>query len=42
MLNALPLPKQINFEGVWGELEAEKFLQRQPWTKYLRQDLVFM
>ena len=27
---------QIKFEGVWGELEAKSFFQRQLFTKYLR------
>ena len=27
---------QIKFEGVWGELEARSFFQRQSFTKYLR------
>ena len=29
-------------EGDWGELEAKKYFQRQPWTNYLTQTLVFM
>ena len=33
--------KKINWEEVWGELEAKKCLQREPFTKYLRQTLVF-
>ena len=28
--------KEIKFEGVWGELEAKRCLQRQSFTKYLR------
>ena len=36
------IAKEIKFEGVLDELEAKKFLQRQPFTKYLRLTLVFM
>ena len=34
--------KEINFEDIWGELEAKNCFQIQPFTKYLRQTLVFM
>ena len=33
---------EINSEGVWGELESQKGLQRQSIIKYLRLTLVFM
>ena len=33
---------EINAEGVWGELESQKGLQRQSIIKYLRLTLVFM
>ena len=34
--------KKIKLEGVWGELEARSCFQRQSFTKYLRQPLIFM
>ena len=34
--------KEIKLEGVWGELEAKNCFQRQSFTKYSRQTLVFM
>ena len=34
--------KQIKFEEAWDESEAKNSLQRQSWTKDLRQTLVFM
>ena len=34
--------KEIKFEGVWDELEAQKCFQRQSFTKYLRLTLVFI
>ena len=34
--------KQIKFEGGWGELEARNSFQRQSFTKYYKQSLVFM
>ena len=34
--------KQLKVEGVWGEWEAKHCSQRQPWTKYLRQTLLFL
>ena len=33
--------KHIRFDVVWGELEVKYFFQRQSFTKYLRQTLVF-
>ena len=33
---------EIKFEGVWGELEAKNCFQKQSFSKYLRQTLVFM
>ena len=43
MLKALELPKIVKqIKGDWGELEAKNCLQRQSWTIYLRQTLVFM
>ena len=41
--SCLELPnivRQIKFKGAWGKLEAKICLQRQPWTKYLRETLV--
>ena len=32
----------MNFEGAWDELQIKNSLQRQSWTKYIRQTLVFM
>ena len=34
--------QKIKSEGDWDELEAKNCFQRQPWTKYMRQSLVFM
>ena len=34
--------QKIKFEGDRGELEAKACFQRQSWTKYIRQTLVFM
>ena len=34
--------KKIKLEGAWGELEARSCFQRQSFTKYLRQPLIFM
>ena len=34
--------KEIKFYGVWDELEAKKYFQRQPFIKYLRLTLVSM
>ena len=33
---------EIKFEVVWGELESKNYFQRQSFTKYLRQTLVFI
>ena len=41
-LRVTKIVKQIKVERIWGELEAKNLLQRQPFTKYLRQTLVFM
>ena len=41
-LTVTKIVKQINFEEVWGELEAKSCFQNQFRTKYLRQTLVFM
>ena len=41
-LRVTKIVKQIKFEGVWGKLEARSCLQRQPFTKYSRQTIVFM
>ena len=38
----MKLVEQIQFEGAWNELEARNYLQRQSFTKYLRQILVFI
>ena len=35
-LRVTKIVKEIKFEGVWGELEAQKCFQRQSFTKYLR------
>ena len=35
-LRATKIVKEVKFEGVWGELEAKIYFQRQPFTKYLR------
>ena len=45
MWKALELKKflnQIKFEGIWGKLEAKICFQKQSFTRYLRQALVFM
>ena len=34
--------KRIKSEEVWEKLEEENYLNRQPFTKYFRQTLVFM
>ena len=34
--------KEIKFEGVWGELEANKCFQRRSFTKFLTLALIFM
>ena len=34
--------KQIKFEGIWGDLAAKLYFQRQSFKKYLKQTLVFM
>ena len=34
--------KKIKFEGVWDELEAKEYFQRQSSAKYLRPTLDFM
>ena len=41
-LRVTKIVKEIKFEGVWGELEAKNWCQRQSFTKYLRLTLVFM
>ena len=41
-LKVTKIIKQIKFEGVLGKLEAKNCLHRQPFTKYLRQTLIFM
>ena len=33
---------KIKFEGVWGKLQAKNRFQRESFTKYLKQTLVFM
>ena len=33
---------EIKSEGVWGKLEARNCFQSQPFTKYVKQTLVFM
>ena len=40
-LRVTNIVKKINWEEVWGELEAKNCLQREPFTKYLRQTLDF-
>ena len=32
----------MNFEETWGELETKYCFQRQSWTRYIAQTLVFM
>ena len=39
-LRVTKIAKEIKFEGVWGELEANKYFLRQLFTKYLRLTLV--
>ena len=34
--------KEIKFEEAWGKLETKSCFQRQSFTKYLRQTLVFI
>ena len=41
-LRVIKIVKELNFEGVWGDLEAKKCFQKKPFTKYLIQTLVFM
>ena len=41
-LKVIKIFKEINFEGIWCELEAKNCFQRQSLTKYLREPLVFM
>ena len=41
-LRVTKIVKQLIFEGVWDKLQAKNCLQRQPFTKNLRQTLVFM
>ena len=36
------LVQKINFEGTWGKLKAKNCFQRQSWTKYMIQTLVFL
>ena len=36
------IENKIKFEEVWGKLEAKNCFQRQSFTQYLRQTLVFM
>ena len=33
---------KMNFEEAWDTLEAENIFQRQSWTNYVRQTVVFM
>ena len=33
---------KMNFEEAWDTLEAENIFQRQLWTNYVRQTVVFM
>ena len=33
---------KMNFEDAWDTLEAENIFQRQSWTNYVRQTVVFM
>ena len=42
MLLLTKIVKQTKFEGVWAELEARHFFQKQSLTKYLRQTLTSM
>ena len=39
-LRVTKIVKEINFEGVWNELESKKCFQRQSVAKYLRLTLV--
>ena len=41
-LTVTRIVKEINGEGVWGDLEAKNCFQRQSFTKYLRLTLAFM
>ena len=41
-LSVTKIFKQIKLEGVWGNLEARTFIQRQSLIKYLRRTLLFM
>ena len=41
-LTITKIVKKNNIGGAWEELQARKCLQRQSFTKYLRQILVFM
>ena len=41
-LRIAKIVNKIKLQEVWGELEAKNCLQRQSFTKYLIQTLVFM
>ena len=41
-LRVTKIDKEIEFEGIWGKLQAEKCFHRQSFTKYLRLTPVFM
>ena len=41
-LRVTKIVQEINFEGVWGKRKSKYCFQRQSFTKYLRQTLVFM
>ena len=40
-VRATKVAKQKKFEGEWRELEAKNCFQRESWTKYFGQTLVF-
>ena len=42
VLRITKIVKDINFEGVWSELEAKIFFKIQSFTKYLILTLVFI
>ena len=41
-LKVTKIVKEIKLEEVWGELEARNCFQRQSFTKYLAQTVVFL
>ena len=41
-LRVTKIVKEIKFEGVWDELEAENYFQIQSFTNYLKLTLAFM